>query len=254
MERVGGFGGKADQLNAYYTATGDPDWFNEDLARYRALSVGDISAAAAAVPAARQASRADHRAGEALEVGVRGRSLRSDSRSECFCRSCDANTSCQFSRIVASRRWQFLPSRRPTASHPPQPGPPAALNLPTIQKQKLSNGLPVWIVETHKVPVAQVNLVVLSGTANDPPGKYGIASLAAAMLEEGAGSRSALEIADAVDYLGADLGAATTSDLSAVRLHVPVGAARRRAADHGRRRAAADVPERRARTAARSSA
>jgi zinc protease len=47
MERVGGFGGKADQLNAYYTATGDPDWFNEDLSRYRALSVGDLSAAAA---------------------------------------------------------------------------------------------------------------------------------------------------------------------------------------------------------------
>jgi zinc protease len=47
MERVGGFGGKADQLNAYYTATGDPDWFNEDLARYRALSVGDVTAAAA---------------------------------------------------------------------------------------------------------------------------------------------------------------------------------------------------------------
>ena len=37
MERVGGFGGKADQLNGYYTSTGDPDWFNEDLARYRAL-------------------------------------------------------------------------------------------------------------------------------------------------------------------------------------------------------------------------
>src|SRR6185369_9217229 len=47
MERVGGFGGKADQLNAYYTFTGDPDWFNEDVARYRALSVGDVSAAAA---------------------------------------------------------------------------------------------------------------------------------------------------------------------------------------------------------------
>jgi zinc protease len=46
MERVGGFGGKADQLNAYFTATGDPDWFNEDLARYRALSPSDIEAAA----------------------------------------------------------------------------------------------------------------------------------------------------------------------------------------------------------------
>src|SRR5258708_2197970 len=46
MERVGGFSGKADQLNAYYTNTGDPDWFNEDLARYRALSPSDIRAAA----------------------------------------------------------------------------------------------------------------------------------------------------------------------------------------------------------------
>ena len=47
MERVGGFGGKADQLNAYFTATGDPDWFNEDLARYRALAPSDIRATAA---------------------------------------------------------------------------------------------------------------------------------------------------------------------------------------------------------------
>jgi len=47
MERVGGFGGKADQMNAYYTETGNPDWFNEDLARYRGLSPTDIQAAAA---------------------------------------------------------------------------------------------------------------------------------------------------------------------------------------------------------------
>ncbi len=55
MERVGGFGGKADQLNAYYTNTGDPDWFNEDLARYRALKPSDITAAAARfLPAGRR--------------------------------------------------------------------------------------------------------------------------------------------------------------------------------------------------------
>src|SRR5947209_847858 len=47
IERVGGFGGKGDQLNAYYTETGDADWFNEDLARYRSLSASDIQAAAA---------------------------------------------------------------------------------------------------------------------------------------------------------------------------------------------------------------
>ena len=119
---------------------------------------------------------------------------------------------------VATLSAQQAPDR----TRPPQPGPPAALKLPAIQKQKLSNGLPVWIVEMHEVPVAQVNLVVSSGTANDPPGKFGVASLTAAMLEEGAGSRSALELADAIDFLGADLGATSGIDSSAVRLHVPV--------------------------------
>lgn len=102
------------------------------------------------------------------------------------------------------------------------PGPAPVLRLPTIQKQRLSNGLPVWVVEQHEVPVAQVNLVVRSGSADDPAGKFGVASLTAAMLMEGAGSRSSLELADAVDFLGADLGAASGSDLSAVRLHAPV--------------------------------
>jgi predicted Zn-dependent peptidase len=47
LERVGGFGGKADQLNAYYTDNGSPDGFNDDLARYHALTAADIRTAAA---------------------------------------------------------------------------------------------------------------------------------------------------------------------------------------------------------------
>jgi predicted Zn-dependent peptidase len=112
--------------------------------------------------------------------------------------------------------------QRPDRSHPPEPGPPQALKLPAIQKRQLSNGLSVRIVEMHKVPVAQVNMVLFSGTGDDPSGKFGIASLTAAMLENGAGSRSALEVADAVDFLGADLGASSLVDASTVRLHVPV--------------------------------
>jgi len=46
LERLGGaHGGKADQMNAYYVSTGNPDYFNEDLMRYRALSPADIRAA-----------------------------------------------------------------------------------------------------------------------------------------------------------------------------------------------------------------
>lgn len=46
MESAGGFSGKANQLNQYYYYTGNPDYFNEDLARYKAISTGDISTAA----------------------------------------------------------------------------------------------------------------------------------------------------------------------------------------------------------------
>src|SRR5437762_584672 len=114
-----------------------------------------------------------------------------------------------------------LAAQAPDRTRPPQPGAPPSLTLPAVQKLQLSNGLPVWLVELHEVPIAQVNLLIFRGTGDDPAGKVGVASLTAAMLEEGAGSRSSLEIADAVDFLGADLNVTSGSDSSAVRLHVP---------------------------------
>lgn len=41
--------GKADQLNHYYMHTGNPDYFNEDLARYKAVRKNDIQAVAQSV-------------------------------------------------------------------------------------------------------------------------------------------------------------------------------------------------------------
>src|SRR4029079_14397120 len=55
----------------------------------------------------------------------------------------------------------------PDRSHPPQLGPAPTLRLPAMQKQKLANGLPVWLVELHEVPVVQVNLLVFGGSANE---------------------------------------------------------------------------------------
>jgi predicted Zn-dependent peptidase len=128
-------------------------------------------------------------------------------------------TTCLLTGTVA---LTTLSAQAPDRATPPKVGPPPAVKLPQIQKRQLSNGLRAWIVEMHEVPVVQVNLVVLSGTADDPAGKFGVASLTAAMLTEGAGSRSALEIADAVDFLGADVSAVSAFDSSSVRLHVPV--------------------------------
>jgi predicted Zn-dependent peptidase len=86
----------------------------------------------------------------------------------------------------------------------------------------LSNGIPVWFVESHEVPLVQVNLVVMAGNGDDPTGLFGLANLTAAMLDEGAGNRSALELADSVEFLGASLSTTSTFDSSSVRLNVPV--------------------------------
>ena len=111
---------------------------------------------------------------------------------------------------------------RPDRSKPPALGPVAKLTLPPIQKRTLANGLAVWLVEAHEVPLVQVNLVVQAGSNDDLADQYGVASMTAAMLDEGAGTRSALEIADAVEFLGANLNTSASFDASAVRLNVPV--------------------------------
>ena len=114
-----------------------------------------------------------------------------------------------------------LAQQAPDRSKPPAVGPPPALKLPPVEKRTLSNGLPVWIVGIHKVPTVHFQLAVRSGSSSDPVQKFGLASLAADMLDEGAGNRTALEIADAIDYLGAELHTSSASDASYVDLHVP---------------------------------
>jgi zinc protease len=116
----------------------------------------------------------------------------------------------------------LLAQQAPDRSKPPAPGAPSALTLPPIQKHTLANGLPVWIVNMPKVPVAQVNLIVRAGAAVDPAGKYGLASFTAAMLDEGAGTRNALELADAIEFLGINISTGSSWDASTVGLFTPV--------------------------------
>lgn len=110
----------------------------------------------------------------------------------------------------------------PDRSAPPKLEAPRTLTLAPVIKRALSNGVPVWIVEQHEVPVASVALVIKSGGSADPAGKFGLASLTAAMLDEGAGTRDALSLADAIDFLGASISAGAGFDASSVSLYTPV--------------------------------
>jgi zinc protease len=107
-------------------------------------------------------------------------------------------------------------------SKPPLLGEPPPLTLPQIQKLTLSNGIPVIVMEKHGVPVVQINLLLRAGAALESQDKVGLASMTAAMLREGAGDKTSLELADAIDYLGASIRTTADSQSLWALLHTPL--------------------------------
>jgi predicted Zn-dependent peptidase len=106
-------------------------------------------------------------------------------------------------------------------TRPPALGPAPALRVPPVQTTTLPNGLQLAVVEMHKVPVVDVTLMLDAGAVADPADLPGLATFTANMLDEGAGRRSALEIAEEADFLGARLNTGASYDGATVALHVP---------------------------------
>src|SRR5512140_991793 len=124
--------------------------------------------------------------------------------------------------VMALTLFAFVSAQEPDRSKPPQVGLPPALRLAPIEHLRLSNGLNVLVLEKHNVPVLQVDLMVKTGSVMDPQGKKGLATLTATMLMDGAGSRDALQLADAIDYLGAHIDASAGYHTTTITLSTPV--------------------------------
>lgn len=108
---------------------------------------------------------------------------------------------------------------KPASLVPPRLSEPKALVLPAMTERTLPNGLRLVVVEQHELPLVDVMLVVKSGSESDPAGKKGLATLTANLLDEGAGSRDALALADEIGYLAVQISTSATFDRSTVSLH-----------------------------------
>jgi predicted Zn-dependent peptidase len=76
---------------------------------------------------------------------------------------------------------------------------------PTPEEFALSNGIKVLLFHRAELPLVELRAVLECGSIDDPPQKAGRAALTASMLDEGAGSLSAMQFTNAVDQLGASL-------------------------------------------------
>ena len=103
----------------------------------------------------------------------------------------------------------------------PRESPPRPLATPTVvfpkyEIRKLANGLQVVLVSQNEQPAISVRLIIKAGAAQDPKDKYGVAMLTATLLDQGAGTRTAEQIADTIDFVGGVLNTGAGSDLSYV--------------------------------------
>ena len=107
-------------------------------------------------------------------------------------------------------------------TNPPALGSLGQLTLPPVTRRQLDNGLEILVVEHHELPLVDMILVVKTGGEGDPAAKAGVATLTASMLDEGAGRRTSLDIADQEAFLGVQIGTGSGWDQSTVTLHAPV--------------------------------
>jgi zinc protease len=101
----------------------------------------------------------------------------------------------------------------------PTPGPEPTFKPPTAVRSKLSNGLTLLVVENPRQPIVTLRLVVPgAGSAADPRGKAGLAAFTADLLDEGSGARSAIQVSEEVESLGATLSTGADDDAAVVQM------------------------------------
>ena len=182
VTQIESLGALADLLNHYNHYTGDPGYLNKDIARYQAVTAD----------------------------GVKQFITSSLGRSQ---------------RVVV----QVLPGEKVLPPAPPTPPPPppstarveskepwrkevpaaaaaSTAPLPAAKRFELANGLNVYLIESHVLPIVTVQLAVRAGSSSDPIGAPGLAGFTLAMLDEGTEKRDALGIARELEGLGTALG------------------------------------------------
>ena len=88
---------------------------------------------------------------------------------------------------------------------PPPASAPKTVSIPAVKEKKLKNGLTVGVVERNTTPLVTVQLMIPSGAQLEPVEKAGLADLTAEMLTKGTKTRSATQIAEDMEFLGASL-------------------------------------------------
>ena len=201
IERIGGFGGKADALAECTVYTGNPGCFRDQLARIESSSVAEVKAAGnkwlragdhiltvnpgPVTPISEEPSVSDGKPSVIPAVNPKYKTIATD-----------------------LDRSKGVPV---TAQFPD-------LKFPALHRATLSNGMKVIVAERHDVPVVQMSMEFPGGFASDQDRKAGTASFTMNMLDEGAGAYDAIAFGNRSESLGAMISGSAALDSAEVSL------------------------------------
>ena len=195
IERIGGFGGKADALAECAVYTGDPGCFRESLDVLEQATAADLMASGK-----RWLSKGDHTI--IVNPGERIATVEEESKTHPDMAPVPA----------ADPKYTTTPSTVDRSKGVPQTTQFPALSFPALQRATLSNGIKVILAERHTIPVVAMSLELPGGYSADLGRKLGTSSFTFGMLDEGAGELDALSFGDRAEALGANLGAGAALD------------------------------------------
>jgi zinc protease len=203
LELLGGFGGVADQLNRYNQFLHDPGYLARDLARYDTATVASVRQVAA--------SRLQREA-RVVIYGVPGKKQLDDPpRAAASVAATPAPSREAMAGRMADEPWRAAA---------PASGPAPGIRLPTPARFALENGLNVFVVEQHGLPVVAASVVALAGTGANPVELPGLSAFTAAMLQEGTRARTAAQVADDAAQAGSELATRSERDAAVATLTV----------------------------------
>jgi zinc protease len=190
----------ADLLNQYNHYLHDPGFLQKDFERYEKITTQDLKKRAETGLLANE---------RVVLYGVPGKKSLND-----------------VPKTAAAQEPPETPSRVAAGGAPdeawrakaPGAGPAPKLVLPLPKVLRLGNGLTVYLVERHKLPLISATLAITGGDAVNPADKPGLASCATDMLTEGTTKMTSLEFAAAVEQLGANVSSEAGDDSSVVAL------------------------------------
>ncbi|WP_263380958.1 M16 family metallopeptidase [Granulicella paludicola] len=195
LQRLGGFGGVADTLDRYNQYTGDPGYLPKDVAAEEAVTVASAKAAL---------NKYLTKDSAVVVYCVPGKKILDD-----VPRSPDNTDADVKITNPYTPEFEEAQSWRKTA---PKAGPPVTVHLPVPETFTLANGLKVYVVPEHSLPIVSAVVVTRAGSENNPADKAGLANITAQVMGEATTTRNLSEFASAQERLGTSIRVGASMD------------------------------------------